>query len=404
VTGQPDKDSALQAGQEGAQGPERTVATVTAPEAAVELESLTKTYGSVTAVDHVDLVVKTGELVSVLGASGSGKTTLLRLMAGFVGPTSGKIRLHGRDVSLLSPAEREVGMVFQNYALFPHLTVRRNIEYGLRMRGWNRADRRQRVDEMLERMRLVDLDHRQPGEISGGQQQRVALARALAYSPRLLLMDEPLGALDRALKEDLLKEIRRVHHEFSATIIYVTHDREEALTLSDRVALMDAGKLVVCDVVQELYLEPPDGFVAGFFSGANVIPLTSDVAKIVERSSTGARLRIGEHEADVRLRYQTAMPADEAMVLVVRPSALRTKLQDGDFRLEGQIVDTVFLGDFIHLRVEVDGISAPLTCVVARADANGISVGGRITLGFAPCDVRLVPRDHPFSPKGANPG
>src|SRR5699024_2647664 len=183
------------------------------------------------------------------GPSGSGKSTLLKLLAGFEPATSGSVVFDGEDITMLSPAERECGMVFQNYALFPHLTVAANIEYGLKIRRWDKARRSARIEEMLELVGLTGYGERRPSELSGGQQQRVAIARALAYSPPLLLMDEPLGALDKALKQELLAEIRRVHREFSTTIFYVTHDREEALTLADRVALMSESPLVDCSPV-----------------------------------------------------------------------------------------------------------------------------------------------------------
>ncbi|MGP4110206.1 ABC transporter ATP-binding protein [Streptomyces sp. 4N509B] len=370
---------------------------------AVELVGLSKRFGNVTAVRDVTLTAATGELISVLGASGSGKTTLLRLVAGFEAPSEGEIRLHGREVSSLSPAEREVGMVFQNYALFPHLTVRRNIEYGLRMRGWDRQRRAARVTEMLERMRLADFGDRLPRQLSGGQQQRVAIARALAYEPRLVLMDEPLGALDKALKESLLGEIRRVHREFSTTILYVTHDREEALTLSDRVAIMHDTRLVSCAPVRELYLAPPSGFVAGFFSGANVIPVTGDPVALVrhgvedaELTISGARhtlpLPAGATAAGATAAGATAGGAGaDGLALVIRPGQVELAPEAGTPSVEGAVADLVFLGDVVHVRVAVPGIARPVSCMAALPEAVGLAVGDTVTLGLPTRHLRLLP-------------
>jgi ABC-type Fe3+/spermidine/putrescine transport system ATPase subunit len=360
---------------------------------AVELVGLTKEYGAVTAVDSVDLSVQPGELISILGASGSGKTTMLRLLAGFETPTRGEIRLHGQSVARLSPAERQVGMVFQNYALFPHLSVRANIAYGLKMRGWKKRARDERVGEMLTRMQLDMLGDRLPRQISGGQQQRVAIARALAYSPRLLLMDEPLGALDKALKQDLLREIRRVHHEFETTIMYVTHDREEALTLSDRVAIMDEGELVTCLPVDELYLRPPNGFVARFFSGANALELTESVVTVTGRSDTGVAVSVGSRSAEIRLDDPAVLAVpDEGLSLVFRPIALRLAPGNADdFVFEGQVIDVVFLGDQVNLEVELDGSGTHLACSVDRHQAQGVATGDRVCVYVSPADCRIVP-------------
>ena len=209
--------------------------------------------------------------MALLGPSGSGKTTMLRLLAGFELPTSGEIVIAGSNVSGLAPSERNIGMVFQHYALFPHMSVARNIEYGLRMRGWDTSRRRTRVSELLAMIKLEHVGERLPHQLSGGQQQRVAIARALAYSPSILLMDEPLGALDRALRIEMAEEIRRIHRTLGATFIYVTHDRDEAMTLADRVLVMHQGKIDADGKPQQLFERPQSAFVAEFFSGMNVI-------------------------------------------------------------------------------------------------------------------------------------
>ncbi|WP_181408242.1 ABC transporter ATP-binding protein [Pararhizobium mangrovi] len=239
---------------------------------ALSLRGLSKHFRSTAALDDVSLQVEPGEFIALLGPSGSGKTTLLRLLAGFDLPTSGTVMIGGRDVSALPPGERDIGMVFQHYALFPHLTVRRNVEYGLRMHGWSRTKRKERAEELLGMVKLGALADRSPQQLSGGQQQRVAIARALAYEPKILLMDEPLGALDRTLRVEMAEEIRRIHRSFGTTFVYVTHDRDEAMILADRIVIMHNGRIVANDEPEALFVRPNNEFVAHFFAGMNVVP------------------------------------------------------------------------------------------------------------------------------------
>ncbi len=237
---------------------------------ALSLSGLSKHFRATAALDSVSLDIAAGEFVALLGPSGSGKTTLLRLLAGFDLPTAGEIRIGDRNVSTLPPGARDIGMVFQHYALFPHLTVRRNIEYGLKMHGWNAERRKARVDELLAMVKLSAMADRMPRQLSGGQQQRVAIARALAYAPKILLMDEPLGALDRTLRVEMAEEIRSIHRQLGTTFIYVTHDRDEAMILADRVLIMHGGRIVADDAPETLFVRPNNEFVARFFSGMNV--------------------------------------------------------------------------------------------------------------------------------------
>ncbi|HRN29615.1 MAG TPA: ABC transporter ATP-binding protein, partial [Terrimesophilobacter sp.] len=237
----------------------------------VRLSSVSKSFGATSAVSAVNLDIEAGEFVTLLGPSGSGKTTILRMLAGFELPTSGSIFLGGNEVGRIPPAQRNIGMVFQHYALFPHMDVRENIDYGLRMRRWSKASRQARIDEMLHLVGLESFGARRPNQLSGGQQQRVALARALAIRPQLLLMDEPLGALDRALRVEMSGEIKRLHRETGTTFLYVTHDQEEALLLSDRVAIMRDGRIGAIDTPEALHDHPPTRFVAEFFANANVL-------------------------------------------------------------------------------------------------------------------------------------
>ncbi|GLU49089.1 ABC transporter ATP-binding protein [Nocardiopsis ansamitocini] len=354
----------------------------------MELIGLGKSYGPETAVAGVDLAVEHGELIAILGASGSGKSTLLKMVAGFEGPSRGRILLHGQDVSSLSPADREIGMVVQNYALFPHLSVARNVEYGLRMRKWPKRERAERVAEMLERMRLSALGDRLPRQLSGGQQQRVAIARALAYSPRIMLMDEPLGALDKALKQDLVEEIHRVHREFATTILYVTHDREEAMTLADRVVLMRDGRMAACAPVEELYLRPPTAYAAGFFSGANLVP-----ARVVDRVEGRARVEIGGRTLDTTCPVD---PLGSPVTAAVRPVCVVLDPPDDAWALEGEVTDRLFLGDSVQLKLAYsDADTSGVVSCLLPATAPGLpgAVGEKVRFGFTPDTARIVPDD-----------
>ncbi len=252
---------------------------------AVHLERVVKRYGDVTAVAGVDLDIADGEFFSMLGPSGSGKTTTLRMIAGFELPSEGRVLLHGQDVSRLAPFERDVNTVFQDYALFPHMTVGDNVAYGLVVRKVPRDERTQRVEEALRMVRLEGYERRKPGQLSGGQRQRVALARALVNRPRLLLLDEPLGALDLKLREEMQIELKRIQQEVGITFIYVTHDQEEALTMSDRIAVFNRGLVEQVGAPAEVYERPATRFVAGFVGTSNL--LTGDAAEaIVGRRGT----------------------------------------------------------------------------------------------------------------------
>ena len=238
---------------------------------AVSLEHVVKRFGDVIAVDGVDLQVREGEFFSMLGPSGSGKTTCLRMIAGFEQPTEGRILLGGADVSGLPPYQRDVNTVFQDYALFPHMTVAQNVAYGLMIRKVSKADRTARVNQALEMVRLGEYGDRKPGQLSGGQRQRVALARALIMRPRVLLLDEPLGALDLKLRQQMQIELKDIQQDVGLTFIYVTHDQEEALTMSDRLAVFNRGRIEQVGTPAEVYERPSTGFVAGFVGVSNVL-------------------------------------------------------------------------------------------------------------------------------------
>jgi putative spermidine/putrescine transport system ATP-binding protein len=298
--------------------------------AEVRLEGLRKTFGDVVAVAEVDLDVREGEFFSLLGPSGCGKTTCLRMIAGFEEPTAGRIVLHGRDVAGLPAYERDVNTVFQDYALFPHMSVHDNVEYGLVVKGIGRTERRQRVGEVLRMMRLDRLDRRKPGELSGGQRQRVALARALVNQPRVLLLDEPLGALDLKLRQAMQIELKSIQERLSMTFIYVTHDQEEALTMSDRMAVMNQGRVEQVGSPAEVYERPKTSFVAGFVGASNV--LSGDAALAI----TGQRQAITVRPEKIRLgSLEDDGHADEVSAL-------------------GVVRDVVYVGAFTRYVVELD--------------------------------------------------
>ncbi len=238
---------------------------------AVELRGLRKRFGEVVAVDGVDLEIVDGEFFSMLGPSGSGKTTVLRMVGGFELPTEGTVLLGGKDVTRLAPFERDVCTVFQDYALFPSMNVRDNVAYGLRVRGTGRVERARQADEALAGVRLAGFGDRKPAELSGGQRQRVALARALVVRPRVLLLDEPLGALDLKLREQMQMELKAIQRDVGITFVFVTHDQEEALTMSDRVAVFDAGRVEQVGTPADLYERPATAFVAGFVGTSNLL-------------------------------------------------------------------------------------------------------------------------------------
>jgi putative spermidine/putrescine transport system ATP-binding protein len=246
-----------------------TVSQAEAPD--IRLVSLTKRYGDVAAVDGVELEIQRGEFFTLLGPSGSGKTTTLRLIAGFELPDDGRVELAGRDVSDQPPYARDVNTVFQDYALFPHMTVLENVEYGLRIKKVPKPDRRRRAEEALDIVRLPGLGARKPAQLSGGQRQRVALARALVNRPRVLLLDEPLGALDLKLRQEMQVELKRIQGEVGITFVYVTHDQEEALTMSDRMAVFNAGQIEQVGPPAEVYERPRNSFIAGFVGVSNIL-------------------------------------------------------------------------------------------------------------------------------------
>lgn len=317
--------------------------------ATINLAGLVKHYGASVAVDGVSLDVAPGEFVSLLGPSGSGKTTILMMVAGFVIPNQGTIRLGGDDITRLPPYRRNIGMVHQSYALFPHMTVQRNVAFPLRMRGVSREETARRVDQALELVQLRGFEKRLPAQLSGGQQQRVALARALVFSPPLLLMDEPLGALDKKLRVDLQIEIKRIQREIGSTMLYVTHDQEEALSMSDRIAVMNHGRIEQVETPGGMYERPNTRFVAGFLGTSNFIPAT------VEAIGAAGALR-----TQSGLRLEAALPPErrvgDRLNLSLRPERIRLLPAEAAGALvRGTIVEASFFGNMQRYLVRIDG-------------------------------------------------
>ena len=320
----------------------------------VYLAGVRKTYGDVVAVDSVDLRIGRGEFFTLLGPSGSGKTTCLRMIGGFERPDAGTIELAGRDVTRLPPTERDVNTVFQDYALFPHMSVAANVAYGLRVKRVARAERDARVREALGTVQLEGFDDRRPGQLSGGQRQRVALARALVNRPRVLLLDEPLGALDLKLRQQLQVELKRIQSEVGITFVYVTHDQDEALSMSDRIAVMDAGRILQVGTPQEVYDEPDSTFVAGFVGVSNLLELE------VERvEGTVAQLRLGPRDS-VRADVEAGVTAGATALVTVRPEriVLLTRPPSGDddrCRAFGTVREGLYAGPVSRFVVELEG-------------------------------------------------
>ncbi|WP_431854229.1 ABC transporter ATP-binding protein [Azospirillum sp.] len=354
---------------------------------AVELVDVVKRFGGFVATRNVSLTVRRGETVALLGPSGCGKTTLLRMIAGFEAPTSGSVRLAGRDAADLQPYERSVGLLFQQYALFPHMTVEQNVAYGLVRRGWPKAERKARVAEMLGLVRMEHLAGRWPGELSGGQQQRVALARALATQPDVVLLDEPLSALDALLRQTLRRELKEILDAVHATVILVTHDQEEAMSFADRIAVLNGGRVEQEGIPADLYERPANRFVAGFLGRANWI----DGVTLIER---GGRADIGRSRRGTTLALPPgSLPASDSMDVCVRPERLTRGPGDAATSapglLAGTVVEAVHVGADVQLAIETaEGV---FSCLERSHGLRLPARGETAVLRIAPEDAILVP-------------
>lgn len=334
------------------------------PGAEVQLADLTCRYGEFTAVDQANLTIAPGEFVTLLGASGSGKTTTLMMIAGFIAPSRGDVLINGRSVVDTPPDRRNLGVVFQNYALFPHMTVTENIGFPLRMRRVNRARAREMISEALAMVHLTGLNDRRISELSGGQQQRVALARALVYRPPVLLMDEPLGALDRKLRGEIQVEIKRIQRNLNITVVYVTHDQEEALVMSDRIAIMRSGKIEQVDTPARIYEEPASAFVADFLGESNFLP-----GKVLSATpeKTVIDLDCGH---SITARSSTFRKGDRVRIMV-RPEAISISNQtkdDGTTNFFNGVIDEIeYLGQSIRCFLVNQGYT--ITARIPRREA-----------------------------------
>jgi len=357
----------------------------------LSLLDVTKRYGEFVALDNVSFEVATGEFITVLGPSGSGKTTLLRIIAGFVDVTSGDVRIDDRSILSQPPHRRNVGLVFQNYALFPHMTVRDNIAFPLKMRKMNRTDRDTRVTEMLELVRLTELGMRMPRQLSGGQQQRVALARTLSMQPAVLLLDEPLGALDKQLREQMQVELRRIHRELGVTIFHVTHDQEEALTMSDRIAVMNKGRVAQIGTPSEIYSQPRDLFVAQFIGRGNFLKARVEASS--EREAL-IRLAAGVSFNIIRAQVQARLERGEDVRCLIRPEhfTLTAAAETKAIALDAIVVDRVFVGEAIEISAALSNGERVTARRTAR-EAGAVEDGQKVKLFWDPADCYILNED-----------
>jgi putative spermidine/putrescine transport system ATP-binding protein len=356
--------------------------------AMVRLERCAKNYGAVTALQEIDLTVAKGEFVTLLGPSGSGKTTLLNLIAGMVAPSAGRIFIDGKDATDLRPSRRGLGMVFQNYALMPHMTVFDNIAFPLRVRKLPRAEIRRKVAAVLEMVQLPQVADRKPRELSGGQQQRISLARCIVYNPAIILMDEPLGALDKKLREDMQLEIKRLHRELGITMLYVTHDQEEALTMSDRIVLLTGGRVAQAGTPDELYHRPISTFVANFLGHSNLLE-----GRVEER---GPPVRVRTSDAREFLAQPGAevQPGQSVSVMVRPENVVITAASDAtdemENTIEGTVNESLILGGVIRHYVAIPDGRVFVSVELNRPGLRVFDKGGKVRLGWRAIDMRTL--------------
>jgi putative spermidine/putrescine transport system ATP-binding protein len=350
----------------------------------ISIRGISKRYGAFTALDNVDLEIESGEFVTLLGPSGSGKTTLLMVLAGFIRPDSGSVAFGDRDVSLVPPHQRDVGMVFQNYALFPHMSVAGNIAYPLKLRGKSKDEIARRVKEALDLVQLGDLGERRIDQLSGGQRQRVALARAIVFEPRILLMDEPLSALDKKLREQMQIEVRHLHQRLGMTTVYVTHDQREALTMSDRIAVIDRGRFRQIGKPQDIYERPESRFIAEFIGESQFLAIDFHSGK-------------AWHQGRALLVDRMPDNSPRSSYLVVRPEKL-VVLGPGDHSsmniFEGIVQEVVYQGETSIIYVTIAGGGELAFRRPARSDDSTVAgLGAPIRLGLSPADAVIVPAE-----------
>jgi len=351
----------------------------------IKLENVVKRYGDFVAVDNINLEIKGGEFLTLLGPSGSGKTSTLMMVAGFETPNTGSIEVDGRNIVSLSPQHRQFGVVFQGYALFPHMSALENVEFPLRMRRVEASARRKLATDMLEKVGLSSMIHRKPRELSGGQQQRVALARALVFQPDALLLDEPLGALDKNMRERMQYEIKQLQRNLGITVLFVTHDQDEAMSMSDRIAVMNEGRIVQLGSPKDVYKHPATTFVANFLGETNLVP-----CEILETRADKAQVSIGQGlSCSAAIQSATTVSGDGKTVLSIRPenvSILRGG-EAADIALQGIVREHTFVGR--HTRTIIEAIGMEFA-VVSNDGGDTIRIGESISFGWMGRDTQAI--------------
>jgi putative spermidine/putrescine transport system ATP-binding protein len=353
----------------------------------LDVRGVRKSYGAVMALAETSLRMRQGEFLTLLGPSGSGKTTLLMLVAGLLQPDAGEIRIDGRAATYLPPGQRDIGMVFQSYALFPHLSIFENIAFPLRMRRLGEAEIRREVARVLEIVRLPDVAERLPRQLSGGQQQRIALARCIVYGPSIILMDEPLGALDKQLRDQLQLEIKHLHRRLGTSILYVTHDQQETMTLSDRVCLMSGGRIEQIGTPEDLYFAPTSIFAAQFLGDSNIFPAEAD-------GSVGGRLRLRcpALSPEPILAPAPAAPHGRGVHILVRPERLSMHVLEGEINsVEGTLRELIFVGGVTKRYVATDAGGMLLATSLTGGPGHGGAVGARVRLSWSVESMVVLP-------------
>ncbi|MFH5777902.1 ABC transporter ATP-binding protein [Heyndrickxia oleronia] len=360
--------------------------------ASINLENVQKTFGKVIAVDQLNLQIREGEFFTFLGPSGCGKTTTLRMIAGFYYPTKGIVRFGEKDMTRVPPEKRNTGMVFQNYALFPHMTVFENVAFGLKVRKIPSTEIKNRVHDVLEKVRLDTFSKRQVSQLSGGQQQRVALARALVIEPEILLLDEPLSNLDAKLRDEMRTEILRLQRDYHITTIYVTHDQAEALSMSDRIAVFNNGVCHQIGTPFEIYNEPANDFVAQFIGEINFIPFEMDKIK---EEKIEVRIIQGNQSLSVkRIPFNDVeFSMDEKLILSIRPESIKlsTQAMEGENVLEGKIESLQFFGSAVEILVKVQDITLKVN-LLNPADLSVLKKESMVWLELPADRIRLIPK------------
>ncbi len=357
------------------------------------IENATKYYKNFKAVDNVNLTVNQGEFITILGPSGSGKTSLLKLIAGFEQLSNGSIILNDIDISKKKPYERQIGMLFQNYALFPHMTVFDNIAYPLRLRKMPKEEMKQKVANILKLVHLEQYGSRYPEQLSGGQQQRVALARAIVFNPPLLLLDEPLGALDKQLRKQMQLEIKHIQKQVGITTVSVTHDQEEALTMSDKICIMNNGRIEQIDTPENIYKHPKNRFVAEFIGEINLIK--GDVMNVTEENVT-----VKLHEslvADIERKKDFVKEMkNQSILIALRPENIQIAKEESQFRntIRAQIIETIYVGEAVNIKVVTEN-GEEITAKIPAHISDLPSSGKDILLGWNPKDACLIQEGTP---------